>query len=200
MSDLKDLHYYQTFHTLVLNALLHLLFTVSMSDRFIPISKRNDILAKYLKPKLKEKAFSSLKKDIRLMLNIAKSKQGNLEKRLYELHSLADECKPSDLSKLMELLVYLNDEANIDSKVYEEGQETLPNVLYMLESHIEHCFDENEMQIAPISMLIHTLLPDEVIDSVHKFNRFSCEMKQWDRETNHVHLLLHPLGVRTNLS
>jgi hypothetical protein len=171
-----------------------------MSDRFIPISKRNDILTKYLKPKLKEKAFSSLKKDIRLMLNIAKSKQGNLEKRLYELHSLADECKPTDLSKLMELLVYLNDEANIDSKVYEEDQETLPNVLYMLESHIEHCFDDNEMQIAPISMLIHTPLPDEVIDAVHKFNRFSCEMKQWDRETNHVHLLLHPLGVRTSLA
>jgi len=200
MSNIKDLHYYRTFHTLVLNALLHLLFTVSMSDRFIPISKRNDILNKYLKPKLKEKAFSSLKKDIRLMLNIAKSKQGNLEKRLYELHSLADECKPTDLSKLMELLVYLNDEANIDSKVYEEDQETLPNVLYMLESHIEHCFDDNEMQIAPISMLIHTPLPDEVIDAVHKFNRFSCEMKQWDRETNHVHLLLHPLGVRTSLA
>ncbi|MFA0072110.1 DUF2913 family protein [Vibrio cyclitrophicus] len=200
MSDIKDSHYYHTFHTLVLNALLHLLLTVSMSNRFVPVPKRNEILTKYLKPKLKEKYFSGLKKDIRLMLGIAKSKQGNLEKRLYELHSLADECKPTDLSKLLELLVYLNDEANIDSKVYEEGQETLPNVLYMVESHIEHCFDENEMQIAPISMLIHTPFPDEIIETVHKFNRFSCEMKQWDKETNHVHLLLHPLGVKTSLA
>ncbi|KOO12768.1 hypothetical protein AKJ18_22130 [Vibrio xuii] len=199
MSDLKDLHYYQTFHTLVLNALLHLLFTVSMSNRFVPISKRNDILTKYLKPKLKEKAFSSLKKDIRLMLNIAKSKQGNLEKRLYELHSLADECKPTDLSKLMELLVHLNDEANIDSKVYEEGQETLPNVLYMLESHIEHCFDKNETQVAPVSMFIQNPAPSELIQTINGFNKLTCELKEWDKKTNHVHLLLHPLGVKTNL-
>jgi|EP01029_Cantina_marsupialis_P030109 hypothetical protein len=200
MSDLKDLHYYRTFHTLVLNALLHLLFAVSTSHRFVPVSKRNEILAKYLKPKLKEKAFSNLKKDIRLMLNIAKSKQGNLETRLYELHSLADECKPTDLSKLMELLVYLNDEANIDSKVYEEGQETLPNVLYMLESHIEHCFDENEMQVAPVSMLIHTPTPRELIKTINEFNNLTCELKEWDRKTNDVHLLLHPMGVKTNLA
>lgn len=200
MSDLKDLHYYQTFHTLVLNALLHLLFTVSMSDRFVPIAKRNDILTKYLKPKLKEKAFSSLKKDIRLMLNIAKSKQGNLEKRLYELHSLADESKPTDLSKLMELLVYLNDEASIDSKVYEEGQETLPNVLYMLESHIEHCFDDNETQVAPVSMFIQNPAPNELIQTINGVNKLTCELKEWDKKTNHLHLLLHPLGVKRNLA
>ncbi|EOK5605096.1 DUF2913 family protein [Vibrio parahaemolyticus] len=200
MSDLKDLHYYRTFHTLVLNALLHLLFAVSKSHRFVPTSKRNDILTKYLKPKLKEKAFSSLKKDIRLMLNIAKSKQGNLEKRLYELHALAGESKPTDLSNLMELLVYLNDEANIDSKVYEEGQETLPNILYMLESHIEHCFDENERQIAPVSMFIHTSTPSELIQTINEFNKLTCEMKQWDKNTSHAHFLLHPIGVKTNLA
>ncbi|ELY5142030.1 TPA: DUF2913 family protein [Vibrio parahaemolyticus] len=200
MSDLKDLHYYRTFHTLVLHALLHLLSTVSMSNRYVPASKRNDILIKYLKPKLKDKAFSHLKKDIRLMLNIAKSKQGNLEKRLYELHALADECKPTDLSKLMELLVYLNDEVNIDSKVYEEGQETLPNVLYMLESHIDHCFDDNEMQVAPVSMFIQNPTPSELIQTINEFNKLTCEMKQWDKNTNHVHLLLHPIGVKTNLA
>ncbi|MFM2591292.1 DUF2913 family protein [Vibrio sp. TBV020] len=198
MSDTKDLHYYRTFHALILNALLHLLLTVSMSPRFVPVSKRNDILAKYLKPKLKDKAFSCLKKDLRLMLNIAKSKQGNLEKRLYELNGLSKSHKPTDLSKLIELLVYLNDEVGIDSKVYEEGQETLPDVLYMLESHIDHCFDEQEMQIAPVSMLIHSPTPQELIKTINEFNKLTCELKEWDKETNHVHLLLHPLGVKRN--
>lgn len=200
MSDTKDLHYYQTFHALVLNSLLHLLLTVSMSNRFVPVPKRNDILTKYLKPKLKDKAFSNLKKDIRLMLNIAKSKQGNLEKRLYELHALADEYKPTDLSKLMELLVYLNDEANIDSKVYEEGQETLPNVLYMLESHIEHCFDENNIQVTPVSMFIQTPSPNELVQTINDVNKLTCELKEWEKENNHAHLLLHPTGVKTHLA
>ncbi|NMT19289.1 DUF2913 family protein, partial [Vibrio parahaemolyticus] len=80
---------------------------------------------------------------------------------------------PTDLGKLLELLVYLNDEVNIDSKVYEEGQETLPNVLYMLESHIEHCFDENEMQVAPVSMFIHTPTPSELIQTINEVNKLT---------------------------
>jgi len=167
-----------------------------MSNRFVPIPKRNEILTRYLKQKLRDKTFSNLKKDIRLMLNIAKSKQGNLEQRLYELNGLPNTQKPTDLSKLIELLIYLKDEVGIDSKVYNEGQKTLPDVLYMRESHIDHCFDELEMQITPVSMLIHSTAPTELIKMINEFNSLTCELKQWDRETNHVHLLFHPLGVR----
>jgi len=132
------------------------------------------------------------------MLNIAKSKQGNLEQRLYELNRLSKNHKPTDLAKLIELLVYLNDEVNIDSKVYKEGQETQPNILYMLESHIEHCFDNNEMQIAPVSMLIQTSEPNLLVDTINQQHWFICEIKEWNGDKGHAHLVLHPLDVKQN--
>ncbi|ANS87346.1 hypothetical protein VSVS12_03645 [Vibrio scophthalmi] len=54
----RDFEYYQNLHTTVSNALLHLLCQISASNRYSPTSARNDILVKYLKPKVKKSTFS----------------------------------------------------------------------------------------------------------------------------------------------
>ncbi|TOM93286.1 hypothetical protein CGH67_27980, partial [Vibrio parahaemolyticus] len=67
---------------MVTNALLHLLCKVSSTDRYVPTATRNEILVKYLKPKVADESLSNIKKDIKLMLNVARKKGGNLEMKL----------------------------------------------------------------------------------------------------------------------
>ena len=69
----KDFDYYHCLHRTVTNALLHLLFQVSASPRFVPTAKRSEILMKYLKAKTKNKHLANIKKNIKLMLNIART-------------------------------------------------------------------------------------------------------------------------------
>ncbi|MEZ8042544.1 DUF2913 family protein [Vibrio sp. 10N.237.312.C02] len=187
----KEFDYYQTLHQTITHALLHLLFQVSASSRFVPIAKRNEILLKYLKPKMSDKAYAAIKKDIRLMLQAARTKEGNLEMKLYQLNDQAKKTKLAGAEKLYSLLVHLYDEEGIESRLFEEGTEAEPSVLYMLEEHIEQGFD-NMTQISPLSMLIQHERAYDLIDSIHRHGLFIAEMKEWNAKTHQAHLLLHP--------
>lgn len=191
MKITKDFDYYRTLHQTITHALLHLLFQVSTSSRFVPIAKRNEILLKYLKPKMKNKAYAAIKKDIRLMVQTARTKGGNLEMKLYQLNEKAKKIKIAGAEKLYSLLVYLYDEEGIESRLLEEGTEAEPNVLYLLEEHIEHGFD-NMTQITPLSMFIQHERAYDLIDSIHRHGLFIAEIKEWNAITHQAHLLLHP--------
>ncbi len=56
----KDFEYYHNLHRTVTHALLHLLCHVSASQRYVPTSKRNEILVKYLKAKTKDKHLANI--------------------------------------------------------------------------------------------------------------------------------------------
>ncbi|KFA99635.1 DUF2913 family protein [Vibrio sp. ER1A] len=189
----KDFEYYKNLHSLVSHALLHLLFQVSTSSRYVPVTRRNEILLKYLKPKLNDKALLNIKKDIKLMIQTARSKGSNLEMKLYEINEKAKQTKIAGAEKLYSLLVYLYDEERIESRLFEEGQAAEPGILYMLEEHIEHCFDHDDSQVAPLSMLIQLERAPELIDVINRHGWFIAEMKEWNSDTFQAHLLLHPV-------
>ncbi|TVO31534.1 DUF2913 family protein, partial [Vibrio algivorus] len=56
--------FYHNMNNTVLHALLHLLCQVSLSERRVPTAKRNEILVKYLKPKLKDRQLANIKKEL----------------------------------------------------------------------------------------------------------------------------------------
>jgi hypothetical protein len=189
----KDFDYYHNLHNTTSHALLHLLCKVSMSQRFVPISSRNEMLIKYLKPKLADKSLSNIKKDIKLMLNIARKKGGNLEMRLYQLNSQANRTKLVGAEKIYNLLIHLYDEEGIESKLYEEGCEAEPGILYMLEEQIEHGFDQEYKQVTPLSMLIQLERAPEIVDTINAHGLFLAEMKEWNAEIKQAHILVHPV-------
>ncbi|WP_333909547.1 DUF2913 family protein [Vibrio algivorus] len=172
-------------------ALLHLLCQVSLCERRVPVTKRNEILVKYLKPKLKDKRLANIKKELKLMIQIARTPNSNLEEKLHELNQQAIDVKASSRDNLIRLLADLKDNDGFDSQVFDEGQPTEPDVLCMLEEHIEHCFDELGYQIAPISMLIESARAYELLDIINHNNSFRAEMKEWNDSTKQAHLLLH---------
>ncbi|MEJ3625834.1 DUF2913 family protein [Vibrio vulnificus] len=189
----RDFEYYHNLHNLVTHALLHLLSKVSETTRHVPISTRNDILIRYLKPKVNSKALSNIKKDIKLMLNVARKQGGNLEMKLYELNSQANRTKLAGAEKLYSLLVHLYDVEGIESRLFEEGSEAEPGILYMLEEQIEHGFDHEHKQVAPLSMLIQLeKAPEQLIDSINRHGLFLAEMKEWNASSHQAHILLHP--------
>lgn len=183
--------FFYNLNNTVTHALLHLLFQVSLTSRYVPIAKRNEILIKFLKPKLKERKLANIKKELKLMMNVARSPNGNLEERLYELYNQAEKAKVSSREKLMSLFTYLNDEHRFDSQVFDETQQAEPEVLYMLEEHLEHCFDESGYQIAPLSLMVESSRAPELVSLINHNGSFKAEMHEWNDETHQAHLLLH---------
>lgn len=157
------------------------------------MAKRNEILLKYLKPKLNNKDLSNIKKDIKLMIQTARSKRSNLEMKLYQLNEKATQTKIDDMEKLYSLLVYLYDEEGLESKLFEEGTKAEPGILYMLETHLEHGFDDNNgKQLSPVSILIQLERAPELIEVINRHGWFIAEMKEWNAQTHQAHILLHP--------
>ena len=192
----RDFDYYHNLHDTVTHALLHLLCKVSTTNRHVPVQTRNDILIKYLKPKLKDKRLANIKKDIKLMLVTARHKGGNLEMKLHDLNVQANKTKLAGAEKLYSLLVYLYDEEGIESRLFEEGREAEPGILYMLEEQIEHGFDQEHKQVAPLSLLIQLERAPELIESINHHGLFLAEMKEWNAETHQAHILVHPVERR----
>ncbi|MDK9783722.1 DUF2913 family protein [Vibrio sp. B172a] len=188
----KDFDYYHNLHNVITHALLHLLCKVSSTQRFVPVTTRNEILIKYLKPKLSDRSLSNIKKDIKLMLNVARKKGGNLEMRLNQLNSKSSKATLVGAEKLYNLLVHLYDAEGIESRLFEEGSEAEPNIIYMIEEQIEYGFNQEHKQIAPLSMLIQLERAPELIDSINAHGLFIAEMKEWNAETHQAHILVHP--------
>ncbi len=188
----KEFDYYYNLHNLITNALLHLLCKVSLSNRLVPVLTRNEVLIKYLKPKLRDKSLVNIKKDIKLMINVARKKGSSLEGRLYELNSQANRTKLVGAEKLFNLLVHLYDTEGVESRLLDEGGEAETGIFYMLEEQVEHGFNKNHEQIAPLSMLIQLERAPDLIQSINAHGLFIAEMKEWNPETHQAHILVHP--------
>lgn len=189
----KDFEYYHKLHNTITHALLYLRFQILVNERFIPIKSRNELLVKFLKPKLNDKALSCIKKDVRLMISTARKKGGNLELKLYDLNEKANQTTLAGTDKLYSLLVYLYDEEKLESRLVDEKKEAEPNVLYMIEDHIGHCFDDDGKQIAPLSMLIQSKRAPGLIDVINQHGWFVAEMKEWNELTHQAHIIVHPM-------
>ncbi len=188
----KNYDYYRNLHHLVTSALLHLLTKVSASHRHVPVATRNEILVKYLKPKVNDKTLSNIKKDVKLMLSVARRKGGNLEMKLYELNDEAQRTHLAGAEKLYALLVHLYDSEGLGSRLFNEDETAEPGIIYMLQDHIEHGFDDNNKQIAQVSMLIQLERAPELIEVINQYGWFIAEMKEWNAETHQAHIAVHP--------
>ncbi len=127
------------------------------------------------------------------MLSAARKRGGNLEKKLHELNEQASKAKLVGAERLYNLLVYIYDEEGIESRIFEEGKEAEPGILYMIEEHIEHGFNQDNKQVSPLSMLIQLERAPELINSINNHGLFLAEMKEWNAETYQAHILAHPV-------
>jgi hypothetical protein len=181
--------------SLVNNALLHLYLCISESRGHTTLAKRNEILSRYLKSFVTTPAYKVIKKDIKLLLIVAK--KGNLEQKLKELN---ERCiavdSGSDLNRIFELFTLMRKTEYWHVEVIDgSAGEGKPNVLYVLRDHLNYCFDDSGNQTAPLSGLIQTGQIDLLLPFFDGLGLVSVSMKQSNVELGQYHLLLEPLNT-----
>lgn len=189
-------------HSLILeitqNALLSLYLMISNEKRFVTTEKRNAYLVQYLKKIEKKAYFKNIKKEIKLMILVAKKKASDLEIKLIELNrsALAEQNSLDDAQILYDFLQSLLDNYGYDSKLYESVKEYDHDVIYIMQEQLVNCFSPKGAQLAPISIIISLMNIDKdvFIENLSSENKFQIELNQYNQTTKALHLLLHPIG------
>ncbi len=113
---------------------------------------------------------------------------------MLELHRLAMELfdNVNHLQYLFDLLNLLESEHGYRSQLCNENEVPIVDVIYLLQDHIEYCFNENGKQIAPVSMLFESENVLSLVDLINKTGLFCAEVKEFNKTKKQAHILLHP--------
>ena len=191
---MNDERYYQLLSELIEHSLLHLYFKISATTRFTPIQRRNDILVRFIKDKSSEARYKSLKTELKRMILLGRNKSGDLERRLVDLNQMAMKLfhDVNHLQHLFDLLHHLESEHNYRSQLCNENEIATVDVVYLLQDHIENCFNDEGNQIAPVSILFESENAGSLVDIINQTGLFIAEMKEMNIDRQQAHILLHP--------
>ncbi|MCD9496711.1 DUF2913 family protein [Photobacterium carnosum] len=116
--SLSKTQYYQQLSSVIDNALLHLYCQIATTERFVPITQRNAILSRFLKPKIKNMLYKIIKGDIKKIVLIGQRPGGNIEVKLNDLRKMAmmSKDKMNGAQHLYDLLNHLFDDHGFDSR------------------------------------------------------------------------------------
>tara|TARA_Y100000588_G_C13873161_1_gene761179 strand:- start:180 stop:557 length:378 start_codon:yes stop_codon:yes gene_type:complete len=114
-----NLKHYQALDELVTHSLLTLYCTMSQQGGFWTVKKRNALLVKHLKPKVKLAQFSVCKNELKIMLNIGRQANGNLEQKLWAVNqlNLKFQSRLSQADELYIMLTELNEQHQFSSEL-----------------------------------------------------------------------------------
>ncbi|PQJ49597.1 hypothetical protein BTN99_02090 [Vibrio campbellii] len=180
----------QLLSELAVHALLHLHFKIHASSRMLSLKERNDLLQKWLKPKLKSNRYKLIKKPLKSLTQQAKGENGNLE-ALLERCVGAD--KPGDpqphldsylllineVEKKLGTTVMLSRPEDVDLSHDQHGC-----LLCVLSDNLNQHFDDNNALIAPISMLFRGPMSQRslFLGSIYASNTFNYEVLYQDEQ------------------
>ncbi|WP_299496418.1 DUF2913 family protein [uncultured Shewanella sp.] len=170
-------NYKDALNGLVEHSLLHLYLHCSESSRYIPTQRRNEILIRHLKPKVKNPQYSHLKNELRRFLEIGRKARGNLEQRLIEIKKINEEIdqEVNDVRNLFDLLENIKIKLKIDSRFIHENECRKSNFIYMYQSDIEKGFDSDGNQIKPLAMLVNPKKSASIIEIIKETGLFLIE-------------------------
>ncbi|WP_299139086.1 DUF2913 family protein [uncultured Vibrio sp.] len=188
----RNLKHYQALDSLVTHALLALYCTISQQGGFWTAKRRNELLVKVIKPKVKQSQFSTCKPEIKTMLSIGRSPTGNLERKLWDVNrlNLEYQAKFSQADELYIMLTGLFEQHQFPSMLEDSEKDRERDTLYMKEKGIENGFDEDNNQIKPLAMTVRTERLKALIEAVQANGIYRVEVDHVD-EHEVIHLLLH---------
>nr|WP_102536738.1 DUF2913 family protein [Vibrio splendidus] len=105
----------------------------------------------------------------------------------------------NDVDKLYALLERF-EKSGLETKLIEETPKQEMDVVYIDRAHIDNCFDNENCQIAPISLFIHTNELDRFTECLTTQPYFTFELCQASEELNNYHYQLHPISEPDCLS
>ncbi|MBE8577870.1 DUF2913 family protein [Vibrio sp. OPT18] len=192
--------YHKLLQTTFENTLLHLYFQVNGSKSFVKEEQRNKIIIDFLKPKLKQARYATIKKKLKTIC-LMKNKFGSIEKHLNSILSQYEVVSSkNDVEKLYSLLESFESEG-MTTKLIEDTPVQEADVVYLDRAHIDNCFsDLDNAQIAPISLFIHTDNLSAFLKCLTEQLYFKFELFQANEELMNYHYQLHPITQKTKTS
>ncbi|WP_305372801.1 DUF2913 family protein [Photobacterium leiognathi] len=160
---------------IVHNTLIHLYLAVSQTQSFVPSHTRNQIISKYLKPKLKSRQFKAVKPEIKMLLLTGKKKNADLEAKLLELREILEKKDTggaglkADVDRLFAYLAVLHEQHNIDSKMFDENIPIVSDCLYLYQHELEQNINDNGTITAALNMIIQADNVDMLMSVVREF-------------------------------
>ena len=188
----RNLKHYQALDELVTNSLLGLYCTMSQQGGFWTTKRRNELLVKFIKPKVKRPQFSTCKNELKTMLSIGRSGTGNLEAKLWDINrlNLEYQAKFSQADELYIMLTELFEQYKFPSMLEDIEKEIERDTLYMKEKSVEQGFDEDSNQIKPLAMTVKTHRLKLLIKALQAKGIYRVEIVSEDKDEV-IHLLLH---------
>lgn len=184
--------YHKLLQTTFENTLLHLYSHINSSKSFVKEEQRNKIIIDFLKPKLKQARYATIKKKLKTIC-LMKNKFGSIEKHLNSILSQYEVVSSkNDVEKLYSLLESF-ESAGMATKLIEETPVQEANVVYLDRAHIDNCFRDENSQIAPISLFIHTDNLSAFVKCLTEQLYFKFELFQASEEHRNYHYQLHPI-------
>ncbi|MGF1907435.1 DUF2913 family protein [Aliivibrio salmonicida] len=172
---MHNIHYHRVFNEFTTDALLHLYSYIASSSRFMPKTKRNELLLKFFKQQIVLPRNVLIKKDIKLLVFVAK-KGGNAEARLNELHqfNLDYNAKQTDAEVLNLLVYHLYEDHGFESMLDEQDLYRENKVIYTNQKALSTSFDEHNRFIAPLSFYIDSLSAAFLVQAINEMGTLFC--------------------------
>ncbi|NOH36406.1 DUF2913 family protein [Vibrio chagasii] len=188
----RNLKHYQALDELVTNSLLALYCTMSQQGGFWTAKRRNELLVKFIKPKVKRPQFSTCKNELKTMLSIGRSGTGNLEEKLWDINrlNLEYQAKFSQADDLYIMLTELFEQHQFPSMLEDIEKEIERDTLYMKEKSVEQGFDKDNNQIKPLAITVKTNRLKVLIKALQAKGVYRVEIVSEDKDEV-IHLLLH---------
>lgn len=186
--------YHKLLQDTVENTLLHLYFKAHASKAYLTEVQRNKIIIDFVKPLVKKPRYALIKKKLKT-ISLMKNQFGSIERHLLKvLNDYNHVATQNDVDKLYRLLSVFETDYGINSKLLNETpDEEETNLIYLDKEHIENCFDDNNRQVAPVSLFIHTERLEPFLKCLNEQLLFKYELYQGNEELNNYHYQLHPI-------
>ena len=178
----------QLLSELAVHALLHLHFKIHASSHGLSLKERNDLLQKWLKPKLKSNRYKLIKKPLKSLTQQAKGENGNLEVLLERCVGADKPSNPhpdldsyllliNEIEKKLGTTVLLSRPEDVDLSHDQHGC-----LLCVLSENLNQHFDDNNALIASISMLFRGPMSQRslFLGSIYASGTFNYEVQYQD--------------------
>ena len=154
---MKTYTYHEAVGVLVHHGLIHLYQQIQDASGHVPRSRRNEILVKWLKSKVADRSLRPIKSDLRRLIAVGRSKEGNLEAKLKELNTLHVERPARTCAEdFYVLLTTLKDSLGVSNAIINgRPLELEPNVLYLEQDELEGALTEAGEMIRPVHLFMH---------------------------------------------
>ena len=171
--------------------------TTAETNRFTPKAKRNEILVRYLKPMMKNKQYQVAKNELRSLIVLGRNVSCDLEAKLVELRdlSLRYDKNATDAKRLFDLLTIIERKLNYPTLFLDSISDAkrVPNIIYMVQEHVENGFIESGEQVAPVSLFLESDKILILVDMINETGLFQAEVQQLNPTVKQGHIVLHPM-------